>query len=99
MFATHAGLYRYKRLLFGMNSPSKQNQYEISTALAGIADLDNILHNIIVHGPGSSIIVGLQAVKLQVCFVIHVEIGNIEKKIPNITFFTSINELVLLRNQ
>ena len=70
-----------------------------SVQLAGIADLDNILHNIIVHGPGSSIIVGLQAVKLQVCFVIHVEIGNIEKKTPNITFFTSINELVLLRNQ
>ena len=40
-----------------------------------------------------------QAAKLQVCFVIQVEIGNLEKKTPNITFFASINELVLLRNQ
>ena len=29
-FATHAGLYRYKRLLFGVNSASEQYQYEIS---------------------------------------------------------------------
>ena len=40
---------------------------------------------------------GDEAAKLQVCFVILVEIGNIEKKTPNTTFFTSINELVLLR--
>ena len=39
---------------------------------------------------------GDQVAKLQVCFVIQVEIGNIEKKTPNIT---SINELVLLRIQ
>ena len=51
MFATHAGLYRYKRLLFGVNSASEQYQYEISTALAGIAGADNISDDIIVHGP------------------------------------------------
>ena len=50
-FATHAGLYRYKRLLFGVNSASEQYQYEISTALAGIAGVDNISDDIIVHGP------------------------------------------------
>ena len=50
-FATHAGLYRYKRLLFGVNSASEQYQYEISTALAGTAGVDNISDDIIVHGP------------------------------------------------
>ena len=28
-FATHCGLFRYKRLLFGVNSASEQYQYEI----------------------------------------------------------------------
>ena len=50
-FATHAGLYRYKRLLFGVNSASEQYQYEILATLAGIAGVDNISDDIIVHGP------------------------------------------------
>ena len=41
-FAVHAGLYRYKRLLFGM--------YDISTALAGVPGVENISDDIIVHG-------------------------------------------------
>ena len=48
---THAGLYRYKRLLFGVNSASEQYQYENSTVLAGISGVDNISDDIIVHGP------------------------------------------------
>ena len=48
-FVTHKGLYRYKRLLFGLNSASGLYQYEISTALAGIEGVDNISDDIIVH--------------------------------------------------
>ena len=50
-FVTRKGLYRYKRLLFGVSSASELYQQEISTALAGIEDVDNISDDIIVHGP------------------------------------------------
>ena len=50
-FVTHKGLYRYKRLLFGVSSASELYQHEISTALAGIEGVDNISDDIIVHGP------------------------------------------------
>ena len=49
-FATHCRLFRYKRLLFGVNSASEQYQYEIQTALAGIEGQENISDDIIVHG-------------------------------------------------
>ena len=49
-FATHCGLFRYKRLLFGVNSASEQYQYEIQTALAGTEGQEKISDNIIVHG-------------------------------------------------
>ena len=47
---THCGLFRYKRLLFGVNSASEQYQHEIQTALAGIDGQENISDDIIVHG-------------------------------------------------
>ena len=50
-FMTHKGLYRYKRLLFGVSTASELYQHEISTALAGIEGIDNISDDIIVHGP------------------------------------------------
>ena len=40
-FVTHKGLYRYKRLLFGVSSASELYQHEISTALAGTEGVDN----------------------------------------------------------
>ena len=49
-FVTHCGLYRYKRLLFGVNSASEQYQYEIQRALAGLEGQMNISNDIIVHG-------------------------------------------------
>ena len=49
-FVTHCGLYRYKRLPFGVNSASEQYQHEIQAALAGIDGQENISHDIIVHG-------------------------------------------------
>ena len=54
-FVTHKGLYRYKRLLFGVSSESELCQHEISTALAGIEGVDNISDDIIVHGPDQKI--------------------------------------------
>ena len=49
MFATHCALFRYKRLLFGVNSASEKYQYEIQTALAGIEGQESISDDIIVH--------------------------------------------------
>lgn len=49
-FVTHCGLFRYKRLLFRVNSASEQYQHEIQTALAGIDGQENISDSIIVHG-------------------------------------------------
>ena len=47
--ATHSGLYRYKRLLFGVNSASEVFQNKIGSALAGIEGATNISENIAVH--------------------------------------------------
>ena len=48
-FATHAGLYRYKRLLFGVNTATEQYQYEIQRVLAGLEGAQNISDDIIIH--------------------------------------------------
>ena len=53
-FAVHSGVYRYKRLIFGVSSASELYQYEISRALAGIEGVDNISDDIIVHGPNQT---------------------------------------------
>ena len=50
-FQTHNGLYRYKRLLFGVNAASEVYQYEMRRVLAGIPGVDNISDDIIVHAP------------------------------------------------
>ena len=49
-FVAHCGLYRYKRLLFGVNSASEQYQHEILKVLADIDGQVNISDDIIVHG-------------------------------------------------
>ena len=50
-FATPDGLFRYKRLLFGVCSASEQYQHEIASALAGIEGVENISDDIVVQGP------------------------------------------------
>ena len=50
-FATPDGLFRYKRLLFGVCSASEQYQHEIASALASIEGVGNISDDIVVHGP------------------------------------------------
>ena len=49
-FATHLGLYRYKRLFFGVNSASEIFQEEISQALTGIKGAINISDDILCIG-------------------------------------------------
>lgn len=48
-FAVHNGVYRYKRLLFGVSSTSEQYQHEIANALAGIEGVENISDDVIIH--------------------------------------------------
>ena len=49
-FATHLGLYRYKRLFFGVNFASEIFQEEISLALTGIKVAINISDDILCFG-------------------------------------------------
>ena len=50
-FATPDGLFRYKRLLFGVCSASEQYEHEIASALAGIECVENISTDIVAHCP------------------------------------------------
>ena len=49
-FATHTGLYRYKRLSFGINAAAETFQHTISLLLADIPGAINISDDIIVFG-------------------------------------------------
>ena len=50
MFITHKGLYRYKRLMFGISSAPELYQHTIQQALAGCEGAYNIHDDIIIHG-------------------------------------------------
>jgi hypothetical protein len=50
-FATHCGLYRYKRLVFGITSAPEVYQHIIQQVLQGCEGVQNIADDIIVHGP------------------------------------------------
>ena len=49
-FATHCGLYRYKRLMFGITSATEVYQHIIQQVLQGCEGVQNIADDIIVHG-------------------------------------------------
>ena len=49
-FSTNVGLFRYKRLLFGVSSSSEVFQHTISQVLNGIPGVNNIIDDIIVYG-------------------------------------------------
>ena len=51
-FATHDGLFRYKRLLFGVNSAPEKYQQIVRQVLAGIEGVQNIADDLVVHGKG-----------------------------------------------
>jgi len=52
VFSTSAGLFRYKRLSFGINSASEQYQHEVQRVLIGLEGAANISDDIIIHGKG-----------------------------------------------
>ncbi|KAK3705420.1 hypothetical protein RRG08_033998 [Elysia crispata] len=49
-FVTHKGLFRYKRLIFGINAASEKFQNIISQALQGCEGAQNISDDIVVYG-------------------------------------------------
>jgi hypothetical protein len=49
-FATHCGLFRYKRLPFGVNAASEIYQHEIHKIIQGLPGVENISDDIIIHG-------------------------------------------------
>ena len=49
-FTTHAGLFRYRRLMFGINSAPELYQHIIQQVLQGCEGAHNIADDIIVHG-------------------------------------------------
>ena len=49
-FTTHCGLYRYKRLMFGINSAPEVYQHVIQQTLQGCEGVANISDDIMVHG-------------------------------------------------
>ena len=51
-FTTHAGLFHYKRLMFGISSAPELYQHIIQQVLQGCEGAHNIADNIIVHGRG-----------------------------------------------
>jgi hypothetical protein len=53
-FSTHVGLYRYKRLNFGISSASEIFQNVIAQAIAGIPGAKNISDDILIHARNPS---------------------------------------------
>ena len=49
-FATHDGLFRYKRLSFGVNSEPEKYQQIIRQVVSDIGGVQNIADDLIVHG-------------------------------------------------
>ena len=49
-FSTHVGLYRYKRLSFGINAAAEVFQHEIQTVIQGVSGAINISDDIAVFG-------------------------------------------------
>ena len=49
-FATHDGIFRYKRLSFGVNAAPETYQHIITQSMAGLQGVANIADDLIVHG-------------------------------------------------
>ena len=51
-FVTHRGLFRYKRLMFGIASAPEKYQKIVKDSLSGCEGVANIADDLIVHGKG-----------------------------------------------
>ncbi|PFX13288.1 Retrovirus-related Pol polyprotein [Stylophora pistillata] len=49
-FTTHDGIFRYKRLSFGVNAAPEKYQHIITQSMAGLQGVSNIADDLIVHG-------------------------------------------------
>ena len=49
-FITHEGLFRYKRLSFGVNAAPEKFQHVIRQIIADVEEVVNIADDLIVHG-------------------------------------------------
>ena len=49
-FVTHCGLFRYKRLCFGINTAAEIAQHEVHKIIQGIEGTANVSDDIIIHG-------------------------------------------------
>ena len=49
-FATHDGIFQYKRLSFGVNAAPEKYQYIITQSMAGLPGVANIADDLIIHG-------------------------------------------------
>ena len=49
-FATESGVYRYKRLIFGLSIAAEVFQYHVREALKGCEGVENISDNVVVYG-------------------------------------------------
>ncbi|KAI8506116.1 hypothetical protein Bbelb_164690 [Branchiostoma belcheri] len=52
-FVTHRGLYRYKRLMFGISSAPEKYQQLVKEVLRGCEGVANIADDVIIHGRGN----------------------------------------------
>ena len=53
-FSTHCGLFRYKRLMFGLNSAAETFQHAIQTVIENIQGARNVSDDIIIFGKSSA---------------------------------------------
>ena len=53
-FNTHVGLFRYKRLMFGINAAPEIYQREVANIIRGIPGVANLADDIVVHGKSKS---------------------------------------------
>ena len=52
-FATDDGIFRYKRLGFGVNAAQEKYQHIITQTIAGLKGVANIADDLVVHGQDS----------------------------------------------
>ena len=52
-FATDDGIFRYKRLSFGVNAAPKKYQHIVTQTMAGLKGVANIADDLVVHGKDS----------------------------------------------
>ena len=90
-FVTHRGLYRYKRLMFGIPSAPEKYQKIVSDVLQGCEGVANIADDVIVHGCGieqhdKNLLADLVLDRLRQCGL-TLNARKCQFRLPKLTFF------------